>query len=297
MKPAYFAGGLKRRWPLRSPASPITQSTDTDNHKKFQGSLIGRQWPTALTIALSSYLILQVSVSSQNSICNIQDSRPFPIWTHYVAVAVAACFCLSFLHHASVACFLATSTESDMSHPKGVYLAAACLSFIAGSSTIISLASNFGPLCLDSLGIETFRSQWPEWLAAAPLLGYIAIAVEDKPSLTAEDYLIIALMFLCIFFGFAMNFIAADDKNIGILLFVLSSLCVSGNIVMAVKSSKAWITLSSNRSKLISDWQMDRLYRKGRLAWLLVFVLPIFAVIYILGYFRVLNRCEGPNYY
>ena len=57
-------------------------------------------------------------------------------------------------------------------------------------------------------------------------LGYIAIAIEDKPRLTLEDYVIIFLMFLCIFTAFIMNMI--EDFAAGIALWTLSALCMTG---------------------------------------------------------------------
>ena len=55
---------------------------------------------------------------------------------------------------------------------------------------------------------------------------YIAIAIEDKPRLTKNDYFVIISMHLCILFGFVMNLIV--DFEVGICLFILSCLCVTG---------------------------------------------------------------------
>jgi hypothetical protein len=197
---------------------------------------------------------------------------------------------LSFVHHVVVAMFLGSSAENDMDHPKSVYLAAATLSLIAGTSTLISILRGYGPICIDALGIETFQNQWPEWLVAAPLLGYITISIEDKPALTIADVTIIVFMFLIILFGFVMNFVPPGSRVTGYVLFILSSLCMSANIFMAIKSDKDRAQLLLFPKKLNASWRIDRLYRKGRLAWLLVALLPSFAVVYILGYVKVIDR-------
>ena len=49
--------------------------------------------------------------------------------------------------------------------------------------------------------MQTFSSQWPEWLVDVPLLGYITVALEDKYELEREDMILITMMFCMIFFG------------------------------------------------------------------------------------------------
>jgi uncharacterized membrane protein YhhN len=161
---------------------------------------------------------------------------------------------------------------------------------------MISIGSGYAPICRDALGIETYRNQWPEWLIAAPLLGYITIAIEDKPALTRDDWLVIFLMFMTIFFGFVMNFYNEHDDAMGWLFFTLSSVCLSGNILMAIWSDRELFSLiNSANPKLNTDWVADRLQRKSRLAWLLVAALPTFAIIYILGYTKAIDRYNTPS--
>ena len=109
------------------------------------------------------------------------------------------------------------------------------VSLVAGAATGFYLTNGIGNYaCIDALGVYSPNSQWAEWLTLAPLLNYIAIAVEDKPKdLTLEDIMVIFLIFLCILFGFIMNFY--KDFVTGWILWSISSLCMIGNVFMAFK--------------------------------------------------------------
>lgn len=256
---------------------------------KEERTLISKQWHYVMPISLISYILLQAILNTQSAFCNIHD--PFANWTFEVGIGVASCFGLSLLYNFTNGYAVESWAQKETEHLRAVYASAATMSFIAGASTVLYLTNLGDAICIDALGMETPNCQWPEWLVAAPLLVYIAIAIEDKPSLTVEDYGIIILMFLCILFGFVMNFFV--DLVWGIILFILSSLCMVGNIVLVMKAVEN--EKNHESSKLLAhQWILERMRMKSKLAQLLFWLLPLFVFVYILGeyFFQRILSCQ-----
>ena len=249
-----------------------------DNRPENQGTLISRQWQYVMPCSLLAYGILQLIISTQTTVCDVP--LPFANWTYQVGIAVSSCFGLSTCYHVANGFAVESWAQKETEHLRGVYAGAATMSIIAGSSTILYLTRFGEHICRDALGMNTPNCQWPEWLIAAPLLVYITIAIEDKSELTVEDFAIIILMFLCILIGFMMNFFV--DLVWGIILFILSTLCMVGNIVLALKAKEN--TVNHGNSKLLShQWVLERMIMKSKLAQLLFWLLPLFPIIYIIG--------------
>lgn len=110
---------------------------------------------------------------------------------------------LSVAYHAIIGISMGAYSQNSkqLSYPRSVYAAAATVSLLAGISACIKINDNYRSICKDALGMETFSSQWPEWLVDVPLLGYITVALEDKYELGREDIVLICMMFSMIFFG------------------------------------------------------------------------------------------------
>lgn len=241
-------------------------------------TLISRQWHYVMPLSTLCYVLLQAILNTQSKFC--ERNEPFAAWTFDVGIAVSACFGLSACYNFANGLAVESWAQKETEHLRAVYAGAFTMSLIAGSSTVVYLTSLGQAVCRDALGMDTPNCQWPEWLVAAPLLVYIAIAVEDKKKLTVEDWLIIILMFLCILFGFVMNFFV--DLAWGIILFILSSLCMVGNIILALKAKEN--TKNHESSKLLSrQWILERMRMKSKLAQLLFWLLPLFVFVYILG--------------
>jgi hypothetical protein len=164
------------------------------------GALLSRQWHIVLPIAITAYILLQAFVS-YFSICN--GTEEIEQWTQQVIVAIAGCFMLSVAYHAIIGVTMGAYSQNSkqLSYPRSVYAAAATVSLLAGISACIKINDNYHSICKDALGMETFSSQWPEWLVDVPLLGYITVALEDKYELGTEDIILICMMFSMIFFG------------------------------------------------------------------------------------------------
>ena len=241
-------------------------------------TLISRQWHYVMPTCLVVYTLLQILLSTQTKFCN--HTEPFADWTIHVGIGVASCFCLSVLCNVINGFAVESWAQKETEHLRAVYAGAATMSLIAGSSSVLNLTLIGGTVCRDALGLDTPRSQWPEWLIAAPLLVYITIAIEDKRSLTTEDITIIFLMFLCILFGFLMN--ASADMMWGVVLFVLSSLCMIGNLFLAVRAARNTKKFEPAQQRS-QQWFLERMRTKSRLAKLLFWILPLFVLVHILG--------------
>ena len=164
------------------------------------GALLSRQWHYVLPFALIAYLLLQ-SLVTYFSVCT--GSEPIQPWTQAVIVSIAGCFMLSVAYHAVIGFIMgAYSADSkELAYPRAVYTAAALISLVAGISACIKVNDNYRSICTDALGMQTFSSQWPEWLVDVPLLGYVTVAMEDKCELGREDKILITMMFSMIFIG------------------------------------------------------------------------------------------------
>jgi hypothetical protein len=188
--------------------------------------------------------------------------------------------------------FFLSSSQKDMQHPRSVYGAAATIALIAGISNIISLTSGSSHICEDALGVETFNTQWVEWMVTVPLLGYVALAIEDKRQFTKDDILTIVSMFLMIFFGFAMNFVK-NAPVYGWVLYSLGGLCYGGLLRKALQSRRLALVaqmMKKTTTSLSTSWEVERSTMKYRLSALLLVVMPLFPLVYLLRYTRIIGR-------
>jgi magnesium-transporting ATPase (P-type) len=143
-------------------------------------TLISRQWHVMLPLFFILFVTIGAIVGYQNKICPL-GAEPFSSDTHTANIIVASCFTLLFVHNIISMSFFFSSNQKDMQHPRSVYGAAATITLIAGISNIISLTSSGSRhICEDALGIETYHSQWADWMVTVPLMGYVALAIEDK---------------------------------------------------------------------------------------------------------------------
>ena len=239
-------------------------------------TLLSRQWHYVMPTCLAAYVLLQILLSTQRRFCNHME--PFAEWTTHVGYGVASCFCLSICCNVVNAFAVESWAQRETEHLRAVYAGAATISMIAGSSSLLNVFDD--TVCRDALGLDSPKSQWSEWLIVAPLLVYITIAIEDKRNLTVEDITIIFLMFLCVFLGFLMN----ADVNMmwGVVLFVFSSLCMTVNLVLAVKAGRYTKKFEASQLRA-KQWFLERMRTKSRLAKLLLWIYPIFMFIHVLG--------------
>jgi hypothetical protein len=274
------------------PSSPTKDRGGGAKEGQRGMTLISKQWHVALPVAILVYALLESILGSNEAFCS-KGQQPFEIWAVHVNFIVAACFMLSAFHNATMATLMGSFFNKHMDYPRSAYAASATVSLVAGISSIVSLTKGKTHICKDVFGIETYHAQWAEWLVAMPLIGYIAIAVEDKDALNREDILVIVLMFLTILFGFVMNVSHSSHSKhqLGWGFFSISCICYLGNIVMAASAwSKVRESSTTDKGVVHSGWKLGRSVLKYRLSLMLLLVLPIFPIIYLLRYFHIISR-------
>jgi hypothetical protein len=196
---------------------------------------------------------------------------------------------LLFIQNVISMSFFMGSTQKDMHHSRSIYGAAATMTLIAGVSSIISFTSGTRRICQDALGIETYYTQWAEWMVTVPLLAYITIAIEDKRSTTSEDKSALVSMFLMIFFFFAMNFVK-NSPVYGWTLFSLGNFCYGGLLRMVWRSRTKAVAAQTKPASMTRSWGPERSTMKCRLSILLLLVMPMFPFVYLLRLTGTINR-------
>ena len=251
-------------------------------------SLIGRQWRVVCAISIISYIVIQILISySASHICvNVQG---FAEYTYSFAHAFIAMYCMASLYYILSAINVKSWSEKEISYLRGIYACSATVSLVTGSATVLYIIPGYGDYgCLDALGVYSPNPQWAEWLTMAPLLAYMAIAVEEKPAnLTWTDLIAIFRFGLCIFFGFLMVF--PFDIVSGWVLFALSTISMTGNVVGAA-IPKLRGAVSDKKQAFVPVWEKERAMMKSRLAFTLFISLPVFPVIYLLSYFNIIDK-------
>jgi hypothetical protein len=252
-------------------------------------SLLNRQGIYVLPSALIIYVVMQTLVGYSN-ICTVVT--PFAPWTRYYYFAAGFSFITSTLQQMNKmnGCWRRNLTNSN--YNKGIfYLAAITVSLIAGSASLLTYSNSYGGICRDALGIDSSAAQWSEWLISVPLMAYIAVAVEDKASLTKSDYMVIGGLFLSVFCGAMMN-LKIDNYAAGIFLFLCGSLTLIGSFIIIRNLESGGEMLDRGNGNKMKDEDLMAATKKASLSRLINVVFPAFPILYLIGYFGKLNRDE-----
>jgi len=299
--PASLVFDVPRRRSMDGVGGGGGNGSDLSNISYTGESLLSRQYKTVMPLFVVAYVVAQCLISTQQSRCTVTPS-PFSAYTGRVAVAFVALYAAAFVYYVLMACFVQSWTELELEHLRGVYCGAATVSLLAGTATAFYLVDGVGnDACVDVLGVYSPNAQWAEWLMTAPLLSYLSLAVEDKPSrLTLSDYAVMGSLFLCILFGFLMNFVATRTQ--GWTLFVFSALCMCGNVVKVNTSLFPRKKQKCDDDDGVGDgfgdgngvaaplWEHERALMRSKLARLLVVGFPAFPIIYLLSFSRIIDK-------
>ena len=159
-----------------------------------KGTIVSRQYWWILIGSLVIYVLLHIIIRLNTTVvCNVHE--PFSPYTIFVAVAILGCYGLSAIYYL-LSAKLTSSWSQEEAHVKSVFYCSATIVVIAGVATALYLTEDGSNVCLDALGIASMNSQWAEWLVEAPLMAYIATAIEDKAQLIRSDYTSIFLTYV-----------------------------------------------------------------------------------------------------
>ena len=255
-------------------------------------SLLSRQGYFVLPNYLIIYIILQTLVG-YNTACDVQE--PFSDWAVNFYFAAGFSFVTATFQYVNkiITCWklndLPRSYDTVMH-----YLAALTITFITGSAMFLSYARNHGGICRDILGVETSAAQWSEWITAVPLMGYIAVAVENKVALTRPDWTLTFCLFLTILSGVVLNF-KYQSYIFGWFLFIFGSIMLVGSYIAISyidKNNRNVEQQFNNGASTIkiSDDELIAATKRKSLTRLIFILFPSFPVVYLLRYMNVINR-------
>ena len=238
-----------------------------------KGTLVSRHYVWILIASLVAYVLVHIIIRlNTTTVCNVRE--PFSPYTIFVAVAILGCYGLSTIYFL-LSAILTSSWSQEEVHVKSVFYCSATIVLIAGCATGLYLTDDGSIVCQDALGIASMNAQWAEWLIEAPLLSYIANAIEDKARLSRADYISIFLTGMSIVFGFILNCFPNGNLVAGIILWILSTLCMSVQVVIAFDADfKANKRVSHD--KMTQRWKSERTKTKSKLAYLLAVLFPVF---------------------
>lgn len=253
------------------------------NVLESSSSLLSKQGHIILPFAAILYVVLQTLVK-YNTLCDNHD--PFAEWISDYYICAGFAFSVSALQYVILA-FHSYRTENFRNFM--LHLAAATITIIAGSSSLLTYAYNFGGICQDALGIESQATQWSKWMICAPLLAYIIISGEDKESLSFADIGVIFSLFVVVLCMFVMNF-KFTSHGVSVILFVIS--CLSVVISMTLSLKKISISQENNMKNLFLEKSVSffTLAKESFLLKLTWGVFPFLLISYVMCKFGIIDR-------
>ena len=247
-------------------------------------SLLSRQGFYVLPGALMTYILLQTLVG-HNTVCT--GTVPFAPWTKFYFFGAGFSFVTSSVQQMSrtYSCY-----RESVCNKGTLFLAAMTISIVAGSSCYLTYALSHGGICQDIFGIESPAAQWSEWIVSVPLMSYLAVSVEDKFQLSKSDYFVITSLTFAVLCGAVMN-LKHNSEGVGIFLFVLGCTSLVVSFVHVRRSNvHRDQTLDRAQRNRISDDEIVADSKKIFLTRLICAVFPQFPIIYLFGYFKILDR-------
>eukprot|EP01041_Mallomonas_annulata_P005777 gene5777-11672_t len=143
--------------------------------------LLYRTWYFACGISIILYFIVILALeldlsTSENPVCHVNHSYSNWVWSSsfletggFVAGSIILCLKLFVYQRSS------NSTSC-------LYSATLCVVSMGLTTSMLNLTRIF--VCTDIFGVTTPAAMWAEWIACAPLLMFIAVAIEDKSYLS-----------------------------------------------------------------------------------------------------------------
>lgn len=250
-------------------------------------TLLSRSWIIASSISISVNVIIQIlvryyqiKVPNRNS-CT---SDEFASWTVKVRYVEAMAYFTKIITQLSPYMYKRARNFSS------TLMVTSTISFIAGTSALLTATYNWGGTCEDIFGVQSPATQIGEWTACVPLLVYTVVSIDNVKSLGRMDLIKIISIALCI--------ICYDILHLRLMLWISILMLVfsfifwfitMGLMIIDVKpqctpsqQTEVFVTLSGG-----DDFQY---LVRNRLNLLLLLLMPTFVIVYILAAFRVFDR-------
>jgi hypothetical protein len=262
--------------------------------KALYASLLSRQHHYVLPSALITYVILQYFIGMKYQVCS-PYREPISRTTETFIYCSASCFAMTtvqqlvkiFSYHP-----FTVRGESTKGMSRTLFFAAFTVSFIAGSSSILTAAIGYGGICIDVFGVESVAGQWAEWFVTVPLITYLTIAVEDKKRLENLDYLLIFSCLMCIICGFCMNNVG-EFFYLGVTMLVLAWGSIVATVILLNRAANLKLQAISIDT-MINDHdenvEITSIIKMRSMSLLILLNYPAFAMVHLFGYMGILDR-------
>lgn len=138
--------------------------------------------------------------------------------------------------------------------------------------------------CNGYFRVYSSATQWSEWFVTVPMLQYVALAGEPKASMSAFDLVLLSLLALMIFFGFALN-LPGLTVGAAVFLLLLSASCLFVVTVLSFRyNSIVSASFVTTKPRMGSNNLSARMtLRKGKLLVELVIILWYYPLMYLLA--------------
>jgi len=156
-------------------------------------------------------------------------------------------------------------------------------------TTILTLVFDWGGICVDSNGVASPAAIWGEWCASGPLLIFITVAMVDKPDLSRMDWFLILSFFVSLFTGFLMIIPQPNSTAIFLLFISCISFCPTLYLPFYLKQYDGSLNEQIEENHEQFSKFSQRFAQRYNISFGLTFVLPLFAVIYIISMFGLIN--------
>lgn len=208
-------------------------------------------------------------------------------WTRDVSLMLCGTMIAALCLQVSRICLstFGSRQENDIGTLSAHY-AALCVNLIGTMSLVSTVAAGWGGTCVD-----VFAAHWPDWLTSIPLLAFIVLSVDDKPSLSGDDLGLLCLLQLAVALGTLAQSSAAEE-HAQILLMLSALLLLCPCLWVSYSARKELIKARGNAQLAKRGAQQRKLLlasRKHTLASALTMIVVIFVLIYSMSAYHLIS--------
>eukprot|EP01033_Poteriospumella_lacustris_P007235 gene7235-5208_t len=254
---------------------------------QYTSSLSRRNYKSVLLVSTLVYTISYAALGynyyySSNPLCPLELSHAS--WVRDMNLSAAGSLLVTIGLQLNRV-FLSTFRDDGDVGTLSSYYASILVNGISSSAHFGAVLFNWGGTCTDPFGVHFPAGIWPEWVVSVPLLVFIALSVDDKPSLDQQDWLFVGMTVAAMVCGAILQ--VTTSPFIGHCLLAACSLLMTPLFYIAWKSDRQ---LQRLRQKATGSDKKRALYqrrilvasRRLSLARCIITLFPMFPIIYTL---------------
>jgi len=179
------------------------QIVDNTRYRDESRGVRRRYWKNVCALGWFFYITFTIfigldKVISSNPICPYSD-RDYGHWYWYYYYSILSGFIVIWI--IMVGRIYLTKTSGD----RTAYLIFFNVLSIAMVTMILTVATNWGGVCVDVLGVASPAVLWGEWCACGPMLLFSVLFPLHKTQIKRMDITLQILFFTCLVSGFLIN--------------------------------------------------------------------------------------------